>query len=144
MQSSQNVRPFRNLSGPHPYFVITFRLLFTRWGIVIGLVNPPDKYIGTGGPMMDMSQRNVLLGLGVSSVLAARHFYRAKQLWPFRIAVLTAWPSIGVAIMQTVIGNTNEKNVSAKCWHVIPCVAYWHVVEGTPNWNFSCSQKENF
>ena len=61
---------------------------------------------------MDVSQRNLLLGLGVGSVFAARHFYKAKQLWPFRIAVITAWPSIGVAIMQTVIGNTHEKNVS--------------------------------
>ena len=61
---------------------------------------------------MELSQRDFLLGVGLGSVFPARHFYKTARLWPFRIAVITAWPCVGVAIMQTVIGNTVEQNVS--------------------------------
>uniref|UniRef100_A0A7R9VV54 Uncharacterized protein n=1 Tax=Chlamydomonas euryale TaxID=1486919 RepID=A0A7R9VV54_9CHLO len=60
----------------------------------------------------EFSKRDALAVTGVASVLSARHFYRAKQLWPFRLSVILAWPTIGVAIMETVINNNTQRNVT--------------------------------
>jgi hypothetical protein len=39
--------------------------------------------------MYEFSQRDGLALVGVASVFSTRHFYRARQLWPFRVSKCT-------------------------------------------------------
>lgn len=92
------------------------------------------------------AQRDALLAVGVGAVFSARYFFKQRQLWPFRvcsqhavpnhkqlvdgrtahvwnsaavqISVIVAWPTLGVAVMHTVINNSMPDAVSDRS--VIP------------------------
>uniref|UniRef100_A0A7S3VNW8 Uncharacterized protein n=1 Tax=Dunaliella tertiolecta TaxID=3047 RepID=A0A7S3VNW8_DUNTE len=60
---------------------------------------------------VDLGFRNALLGVGIGAVLSARYFKKKLMLRPFQASVITAWPSLGVAVMQTVIANSSPVEV---------------------------------
>ncbi|KAF5838833.1 hypothetical protein DUNSADRAFT_2091 [Dunaliella salina] len=60
---------------------------------------------------VDLGWRNALLGIGIGAVLSARYFKQKLMLRPFQASVITAWPSLGVAVMQTVIANSSPVEV---------------------------------
>ncbi|EFJ51456.1 hypothetical protein VOLCADRAFT_116448 [Volvox carteri f. nagariensis] len=60
---------------------------------------------------MDISQRDIKLGIGLVAAAASRYYFNKRQLWPWRISTLIAWPALGLAVMDTVISYQAPKDV---------------------------------
>lgn len=58
---------------------------------------------------MELTERDVKLGVGIVAAAASRHYFKQRKLWPWRISTLVAWPALGLAVMDTVIGWAEPK-----------------------------------
>jgi len=66
-------------------------------------VPPPAPAAAAG---YSPSSRDGLLVIGIISGLAAIRLYNLKMLRPFQAAFVISCPTLGVAVMETVITNT--------------------------------------
>lgn len=60
------------------------------------------------------AERNVKLAVGVVATAASRYYFNKRQLWPWRISTLVAWPALGLGIMDIVIAMPASKEASMR------------------------------
>ncbi|PNW73621.1 hypothetical protein CHLRE_13g566100v5 [Chlamydomonas reinhardtii] len=54
-------------------------------------------------------ERDVKLGVGAAATLASRYYFNKRQLWPWRISTLIAWPALGLGLMDVAMQMTATK-----------------------------------